>query len=280
MFGWCPNTRDWIQEPQPMSGSDWVPVPPDVPDPLDDTDTVMQNLARKKIHAYIDKGHGFYFWNFRTELFEPQWSFMEAVDRGWIPVANDKSISKACQKEESDSGYKCVLKSTQIDRRMMDAVRWIFESEHRTGTPEAQRILALSGEKLRKATEQEVYQYYVQHHKEGGTCDFGGIAMLVDDSFNTLESTGTIWDRCSAFANNDAHQSWFFASLTMAGVALLAFWAGSQWALRNSRKKSRRFLSTTPRFTSHTVYKDTLATEGEGDHSEGTPSQIEVTRMD
>ena len=39
--------------------------------------------AHKKLQAF-DVGHGWYFWNFKTE-FEAQWSYLEATRRGWFP---------------------------------------------------------------------------------------------------------------------------------------------------------------------------------------------------
>jgi glucan 1,3-beta-glucosidase len=33
----------------------------------------MSHLASKKINAFSGIGHGFYFWNFRTDLNNPQW---------------------------------------------------------------------------------------------------------------------------------------------------------------------------------------------------------------
>ena len=34
--------------------------------------------------AAFNQGHGWFFWNFRTE-FEPHWDFLEAYRRGWFP---------------------------------------------------------------------------------------------------------------------------------------------------------------------------------------------------
>ena len=34
--------------------------------------------------AAFNRGHGWFFWNFRTE-FEPHWDFLEAYRRGWFP---------------------------------------------------------------------------------------------------------------------------------------------------------------------------------------------------
>ena len=45
--------------------------------------------------AAFNRGHGWFFWNFRTEL-EPHWDFLEAYDRGWFPrnVSDYKALEK------------------------------------------------------------------------------------------------------------------------------------------------------------------------------------------
>jgi glucan 1,3-beta-glucosidase len=78
IFGLCPGSRDWLKESNgdPLTGQDWIRAPPIAPYGYDDTDFVMQRLALKKINAFSGIGHGFFFWNFRTDLYEPQWSYM------------------------------------------------------------------------------------------------------------------------------------------------------------------------------------------------------------
>ena len=46
-------------------------------------DEYMTTLAHKQVSAF-NRGHGWFFWNFRTE-FEPHWDFLEAYRRGWFP---------------------------------------------------------------------------------------------------------------------------------------------------------------------------------------------------
>ena len=78
IFGLCPGSRDWLKQRNgnPLTGKDWIRAPPNAPPQLDDTDDVMKRLAAKKIEAFSGIGHGFFFWNFRTDLYEPQWSYM------------------------------------------------------------------------------------------------------------------------------------------------------------------------------------------------------------
>lgn len=69
IFGLCPGSRDWIRESSgnPLTGKDWIRAPPEASKHLDDTDAVMTQLAMKKIEAFSSIGHGFFFWNFRSE---------------------------------------------------------------------------------------------------------------------------------------------------------------------------------------------------------------------
>jgi len=85
IFGLCPGSRDWLKtrNGNPLTGRDWIRAPPNAPPQLDDTNDVMMRLAAKKIEAFSGIGHGFFFWNFRTDLYEPQWSYM---GESWLPL--------------------------------------------------------------------------------------------------------------------------------------------------------------------------------------------------
>jgi len=184
IFGLCPGSRDWIKESgNPITGRDWITAPPQLPKRLDDTDDVMTHLALKKIDAFAGIGHGFYFWNFRTDLYEPQWSYMAALDRGWIPKGNlnDARIKNACQREDLGE-FRCVLKHGQIDRAVHDAVAYILKVENLTETVEGQEILNLTGSALHSAAQQVLSEYFEKYRIEGATCDFGGVAMLIEEN--------------------------------------------------------------------------------------------------
>lgn len=61
-------------------------------------------LARAKLNAF-DSGHGWFFWNFRTE-FEPRWDFTLAYDMGYFPadiskIQEDESVTGACTAEDN-----------------------------------------------------------------------------------------------------------------------------------------------------------------------------------
>jgi glucan 1,3-beta-glucosidase len=186
VFGLCPGSRDWRKETSdnPLTGQDWIRAPPNIPKVLDDTDNVMQRLAMKKIDAFSGIGHGFYFWNFRTDLYEPQWSYMAALERGWIPrgnLAGNEKILNACLREDKGA-FRCILKRGQIDRAIRSAMDYILNAENRADTPEGKAALSKTGKDLEEAAKPILSDYFEQHRLEGATCDFGGIAMLVEEN--------------------------------------------------------------------------------------------------
>lgn len=182
IFGLCPVDRDWLKESSgnPFTGRNWVRGTPDAPPHLDDTDDVMRNLAKKKIHAFSNIGHGFYFWNFRTELYEPQWSYMLALDRGWIPNYNldDSKIGTACDQEDSGD-YKCIVQKGQLEQNIHGALAYVLQYENRTDTVEGKVMLNLTGTALMDVANQVIGQFFDQYRTMGVTCDFGGIGQLV-----------------------------------------------------------------------------------------------------
>lgn len=185
-FGLCPGDRDWIKESggDPLSGRDWVTAPPRAPKRLDDTDDVMKNLALKKLDAFSGVAHGYYFWNFRTELYLPQWSYTAALQRGWIPRGSfvvNPHIANACVRED-DIDFNCILKKGQLDSSIRDAAAYVFKIRNTTSDPENQAILNMTGTDLRKNVNKVIGEYFQNHKHAGATCDFGGVAMLVSES--------------------------------------------------------------------------------------------------
>ena len=69
-------------------------------------DEYMTTLAHKQVSAF-NRGHGWFFWNFRTE-FEPHWDFLEAYRRGWFPrnVSDVAGLEKRIYDAEQDDAQK------------------------------------------------------------------------------------------------------------------------------------------------------------------------------
>lgn len=229
IFGWCPVDRDWLRESSgnPQTGRDWVRSPPQAPKHLDDTDNVMTHLAQKKINAFSNVGHGFYFWNFRTDLEEPQWSYMLALERGWIPKGdlNAEKITNACYFED-EGFFKCVLKHDIPDKNILGAITFILSEKNKTGTltDDDKEISKMSGKELQRSAGELIGNYFESHRSKGVTCDFGGIAFLVEEN-------RTITDDDALLFNDDEYQPVIVYSgpdlLTIVLIVLLAVIIGS-----------------------------------------------------
>ncbi len=188
IFGLCPVGRDWLVESARDSGKDWMRAPPTAPIGKDASDEVMTNLALKKINSFSGYGHGFYFWNFRTDLEEPHWSYMAALKRGWIPSGNlnDEAIIDACHKEDNGL-YKCVAKRDQLDSNIRSGIDYVIKVDGGTsittvnGTVVNTTMVAnMTGEALYDLADRAYDEYWTKHRVEGVTCDFGGTGELVE----------------------------------------------------------------------------------------------------
>lgn len=189
-FGKCPVGRDWVKEHlgNNTSGIDYRTAPPEATPAKDGTNQVMTNLARKKISAFVGVGHGFYFWNFRTELNAPEWNYMLASERGWIPKGSFDTahIRQACRREES-GGYICTANRDVDEQSVRDTLVWILSTEGL----DSSYVSTLQGEALYEEADIFYYSYWKKHSLQGATCDFGGTAKLerrdeqdTDDEFD------------------------------------------------------------------------------------------------
>mmetsp|Transcript_13631 Transcript_13631/g.38358 ORF Transcript_13631/g.38358 Transcript_13631/m.38358 type:complete len:450 (+) Transcript_13631:97-1446(+) len=194
-FGMCPVGRDWIKEKNPLTGRDWVTAPPKAPPSFDDTDTVMTLLAYKKISAYSGVGHGFYFWNFRTDLDEPHWSYLLALEKGWIPQGsfNDPKIEDACRSED-EMAYSCQLKHDMPESSLIKAVEYILKVENGTETDFEKSVIYMNGKELNDAANDMISEFFDKNKLAGVTCDFGGIAMLVEENRTVTDDDFVDWD--------------------------------------------------------------------------------------
>lgn len=175
----------------------WVADSPEAPRGRDGTDEVMTHLAAKKISAFSGIGHGFYFWNFRTDLNNPQWSYMLALERGWIPKGNlnDESITKACEREDSGA-FLCHANRDAPESTIKNGMGYALGHEDK----DASYLDGMSDDELYDEADEVFDEFWQAHRSEGATCDFGGAAMLhevnkthtedyynTDDFYNVLE---------------------------------------------------------------------------------------------
>lgn len=256
IFGLCPVGRDWLKESKQDSGKDWMKAPPEAPHGRDATDEVMTNLAHKKINAFSGIGHGFYFWNFRTDLYEPHWSYMLALERGWIPKGdlNGEDIANACHKEDNGL-YMCVAKRNQLDSNIRDGINYVLSSEG-TYTTEGGKELRidcvdnisllnkdivanLKGEELYAAADCAYNLYWDNHRASGTTCDFGGTGTLVEVNITYADDDDN-YDDTIVFGLQTAELS----GVIVLGVFLGAF-IGFATAMRCNKSFNRQVSRST-----------------------------------
>uniref|UniRef100_A0A7S2YSP1 Glycoside hydrolase family 5 domain-containing protein n=1 Tax=Entomoneis paludosa TaxID=265537 RepID=A0A7S2YSP1_9STRA len=238
IYGLCPSSRDWVKESSgnPLTGRDWVKAPPQAPQHLDDTDNVMRNLALKKLDAFAGIAHGFYFWNFRTDLYDPQWSYMAALDRGWIPrgsLMSNNDIDLACKRED-ENDYICVFKKHQLDSAVRDAVHYALEAQNLTSATHT-KVFNLTGSAFLQAADDVISDYFEKFHKKGATCDFGGTTQLVERGRNITDEEWVYYsdDEYRFESNGPQIPIWMFALIGL-GVALFGAFLGFIVAMRCS----------------------------------------------
>ena len=198
MFGLCPVDRDWMTERynRGEDGTSWVTASPEAPRGRDGTDEVMSLLAMKKISAFSGIGHGFYFWNFRTDLYNPQWSYMLALERGWIPKGDlsDPRVINSCQKEDVGA-FVCEAKRDATEDSVRVGMSYALGVEGK----DADYVKKLHDDGLYDQADVVFGEFWESHRAQGATCDFGGAAVLseknkthtedyyTDDYYNVLE---------------------------------------------------------------------------------------------
>jgi glucan 1,3-beta-glucosidase len=180
-YGMCPIGRDWMVEDS--DGMNWQRNDPTAPEGFDGTDDVMKDLALKKINTFTILGHGFYFWNFRTELPEPRWSYLLAVQKGWIPSGNSLNtdeVTNACEKEDKGQ-YQCVAKRGQLRDNVIMQIKVCLSRDPTLGLGSNIALYeALDDEGLNKAADTVFKDFWAKYRLEGFTCDFGGVAQLME----------------------------------------------------------------------------------------------------
>jgi len=187
VFGLCPVGRDWLKESSGLkSGMDWMKAPAEAPPGRDASDEVMTQLALKMINSFSGVGHGFYFWNFRTDNDDPHWSYIRALEKGWIPKGNlnDKVLTHACDEEDAGN-FLCIAKRGQLSSNIQNGISYVLSVDGEIDY--ANTSTNLNTTDLMALTEDEMYEladiyfdsHWQKHRTEGATCDFGGVGQLV-----------------------------------------------------------------------------------------------------
>ena len=249
IFGLCPVGRDWLVESSRNSGKDWMKAPPTAPHGRDASDEVMRNLAQKKINSFSGFGHGFYFWNFRTDIDEPHWSYMAALKKGWIPSGNlnDDIITNACHKEDNGL-YKCVAKRDQLESNIKTGINLVIKRDgskilSKNGIVINSGVVGnMTGEALYDLADRAYDEYWSKHRVEGITCDFGGTGELIEVNI-TLTSDDDDIDEDSYSPDQQMNLLLIilFATFGVIFGGILGFCA----AIRSNRKFKQSFSQST-----------------------------------
>ncbi len=254
IFGLCPVGRDW-HKGDIQSGQEWMETPPKAPKGQDDSDEVMTQLALKKINSFSGFGHGFYFWNFRTDLDEPHWSYMLALEKGWIPDGNlnDDAVVNACHKEDNGL-YMCVAKRDQLERSVQGGVDYVLQTD---GIADGDKMVFvcddghltfdnatlqnMTGDDLYSAADCAYAEYWKKHRAKGATCDFGGTATLVEVNRTYTDDD----DDASTIPSNVEEEVEIAESVGLIAIGLfLGAFLGFLTAMRCS-KRFNKSVSTT-----------------------------------
>jgi len=265
IFNQCPTTRDWKKESSgdPKTGSDWIHAPPEALPHHDDTDNVMRNLARKKINAFSGIGHGFYFWNFQTELYEPSWSYLQALDRQWIPTdsvnfKNDPKIASACHAED-EGDFSCVVKSGQKEESVRNGLRYAIYQTGKNTSETDQQLEEATGDELIEWANEEFNAYWSSHRLDGVTCDFGGIATL---DFKNRTGSDDDWvtddDEYSPIIVVQGYSTAMVVIVVVAGIVLGSL-AGFLLAMHCSPKFNKRIRHTMLGHVSNSAMRSSMA---------------------
>ncbi|KAE9326343.1 hypothetical protein PF008_g16667 [Phytophthora fragariae] len=136
-----------------------------------------RNLNMKKLNAFA-VGHGWYFWNFKTE-FGSRWSFLDLVRKGAFPknVSNyrtEEEVFTACLVEDKGA-FICAAKRgvqhSDLDRGLDFACGGNDDKVDCSNIKERFST-------LEERCDWAFNKYWHAHREEGATCDFGGAAHL------------------------------------------------------------------------------------------------------
>ncbi|KAE8972874.1 hypothetical protein PR003_g26677 [Phytophthora rubi] len=137
-----------------------------------------RNLNMKKLNAFA-VGHGWYFWNFKTE-FGSRWSFLDLVRKGAFPknVSNyrtEEEVFTACLVEDKGA-FICAAKRgvqhSDLDRGLDFACGGNDDKVDCSNIKERFST-------LEERCDWAFNKYWHAHREEGATCDFGGAAHLL-----------------------------------------------------------------------------------------------------
>lgn len=143
----------------------------------EDEDTITRNLVIKKLNAFA-LGHGWYFWNFKTEL-DTRWDFLKLVRMGAFPknvsdYSEADGVFDACDKEDKGE-FVCRAKRGVKPQELKNGLAYACNAPGVNCTS----VIAQNGTLVEQA-DWAFNEYWHLYREKGATCDFGGAAHLLN----------------------------------------------------------------------------------------------------
>jgi hypothetical protein len=167
---------------------------------------------------------------------------MAALERGWIPKGslNDLRITNACHNEDLGE-FRCVIKHGQLESSIKGGLKYCLETEGK----DSGYIETLSGSELVDTGSEIFNEFWAAHRAIGATCDFGGVAQLVE-----LNRTITDDDKSYSYDDDEYFIVYRGPNYWIIGLAIfIALVVGSMVgfvvAMRVSKKFNKRVREST-----------------------------------
>ena len=184
-FGMCPTDISWVTIPSENNISTG-PIPKSMhlleEESINVDNCVLKDLAHKKIASFARSTHGWYFWNFRTEI-SLRWDYIRATEQNWIPKdikQLNPSLASSCLKEDQGA-YLCLSKRNIFEETIRGGLYWIEITEGQT-QGNLSWIDHLHGHHLSIRADEIFNNFWHQNYIYGISCDFGGAAQLIEIS--------------------------------------------------------------------------------------------------
>jgi glucan 1,3-beta-glucosidase len=220
-FGKCPVTSDNAFEQE---------------DDLDFT----RNLNMKKLNAFA-LGHGWYFWNFKTEI-GTRWSYLALIRQGAFPknvssYAAEDGVFEACEKEDKGD-FVCAAKRGVKKYELENSKAYACNAPGMNCTGVEDRFATLE-----EQCDWIFDKYWHLNRESGATCDFGGAGHLLNVPVkHTHIVPGLHWHEHSGTSTGShaglPHSTFAIISMVVAGVVVVGI-AGTaiyRWRQRASRR--------------------------------------------
>ncbi|POM77566.1 Glucan 1,3-beta-glucosidase, partial [Phytophthora palmivora] len=142
----------------------------------DDDVKFARNLNLKKLNAFA-LGHGWYFWNFKTEL-GSRWNFLELVRQGVFPknvssYHDSEDVFSACDKEDRGE-FLCAAKRGIHPDDLERGLDYACSGNHVDCSDIDTKFPTIE-----ERADWAFNEYWHAYRYSGATCDFGGAAHLL-----------------------------------------------------------------------------------------------------